>query len=86
MVIELKVSKGCDRVVGELLRYVGWIRDNLAEPNQQVCGIIVARKISNDLILATSVLSDIKLIEYELSVAIRQIDVQRRRRSDNGTT
>jgi hypothetical protein len=34
VVIELKVSKGYDRVVGQLMRYMAWIRKNLAEPNQ----------------------------------------------------
>lgn len=46
VVIELKVSRGYDRVIGKLFRYVGWIRQNLAEPGQQVRGVIVAREIS----------------------------------------
>lgn len=32
VVLELKVSRGYDRVVGQLLRYVNWVRQNLAEP------------------------------------------------------
>lgn len=45
VVIELKVSRGYDRVVGQLIRYVAWIKKNLAEANQQVRGVIVAREI-----------------------------------------
>jgi hypothetical protein len=44
VVIELKVSKGYDRVVGQLLRYMGWIEKHHAEPGQGVHGVIVAKE------------------------------------------
>ena len=78
VVIELKVSKGYDRVVGQLLRYVAWIADNLAEPAQKVRGIIVSREISIDLSLACSRVPDVELYEYELSVALRKVQRHRR--------
>lgn len=34
VVIELKVSKGYDRVVGQLLRYMSWIKQHHAERGQ----------------------------------------------------
>jgi endonuclease len=68
VVIELKVSRGYDRVVGQLLRYMGWISKYHAEPTQQVRGIIVAREITEDLLLACSPLTGVKLYEYKLSV------------------
>jgi len=73
VVIELKVSKGYDRVIGQLLRYVNWIELNQAEKAQKVRGIIVAKSISNDLILATRNLSDVALYEYDLEVSIKKI-------------
>lgn len=73
VVIELKVSKGYDRVVGQLLRYVSWIKKNHAEPEQAVRGIIIAKKISEDLQLACSELPSVSLYEYELSVAVRRV-------------
>lgn len=73
VVIELKVSKGYDRVVGQLLRYVNWIRLNLAENGEKVRGIIIAKKISNDLTLACSELSHVSLIEYELAVKLKTV-------------
>lgn len=75
VVIELKVSKGYDRVVGQLMRYMAWIRKNLAEPNQPVRGIIVAREISEDLLLACSLLQGVQLFEYEMSVALKPIAI-----------
>jgi endonuclease len=73
VVIELKVSKGSDRVIGQLLRYMAWIEQNQAEANQKVRGIIIAREISDDLRLATSKISDVELFEYDLSVTLRKV-------------
>lgn len=75
VVIELKVSKGYDRVVGQLLRYISWIRKNQAEPEQGVRGIIIAKQISEDLRLACSELPSITLYEYGLSVAVKQVTI-----------
>jgi hypothetical protein len=46
VVIELKVSRGYDRVVGQLLRYMAWIKKNLADPSQSVRGVIIARDVT----------------------------------------
>lgn len=76
VVIELKVSKGYDRVVGQLLRYMAWIGKNQVEPGQSVRGIIVARHISEDLLLACSGVSGVQLFEYELSVSLKEARLQ----------
>jgi endonuclease len=73
VVIELKVSKGYDRVVGQLLRYMAWIEQNQVEPDQQVRGIIIARTISEDLRLACTRVEGVSLFEYELAVTLRRI-------------
>ena len=73
VVIELKVSKGYDRVVGQLLRYVNWIKLHLAEGNEKVRGVIIARKIGEDLQLACSGISNVTLMEYELAVKLHAI-------------
>jgi endonuclease len=74
VVIELKVSRGYDRVVGQLMRYIAWIRKHQAEPEQKVRGIIVAREISEDLLLACSELPSVQLFEYELSLALKCVN------------
>jgi len=76
VVIELKVSRGYDRVVGQLLRYMGWVAENMAEPGQRVRGFIVAREISRDLRLACRDLTNVELFEYELSVSVRRVSGQ----------
>jgi hypothetical protein len=75
VVIELKVSRGYDRVVGQLLRYMAWIAKNQAEPLQKVRGIIIAREITSDLLLACSSLSQVHLYEYQLSVTLQNVSI-----------
>jgi hypothetical protein len=73
VVIELKVARGYDRVIGQLLRYVNWIKQHHADPGQSVRGIIVAKVISSDLQLACAELPGISLFEYSLSVSVQQV-------------
>jgi hypothetical protein len=73
VVVELKVSKGYDRVVGQVLRYMGWIKEFLAEDKQKVRGIIIAREISQDVILAASLVPSLELFEYQLSVSLHRV-------------
>jgi hypothetical protein len=73
VVIELKVSRGYDRVVGQILRYMAWIRKNHAEQNQKVRGVIIAREITEDLLLACSETQNVDLFEYNLSVSLKKI-------------
>lgn len=75
MVIETKVSRAYDRVVGQILRYMGWIKQNLAG-EASVRGIVVASEISEDLILATSSIENIRLVEYEISLSLRSVSGQ----------
>lgn len=73
VVVELKVSSGYDRVVGQILRYMAWIEKHQAEPGQQVRGVIIARQITEDLRLAASKIPDVGLFEYDLSVSLRKV-------------
>jgi len=75
VVIELKVSKGHDRVIGQILRYLGWIKANLADEEQKVRGIIIAKDISEDLRLACSMTNDISLREYSISFSLDEIQI-----------
>jgi endonuclease len=73
VVIELKVSRGYERSVGQLLRYKAWVRQNLAD-GQKVRGIVIAKEIGEDLKLAASETADIDLFEYDLKIDLRKIN------------
>ena len=42
LVVELKKGRASDAVVGQLLRYMGYVKDELLEEDQMVKGIIIA--------------------------------------------
>jgi hypothetical protein len=72
VVIELKVSRGYDRVIGQLLRYMSWVERNM-ETSKPVRGIIVAKEITDDLRLAASRIAGVRLIEYEIEFKLRPV-------------
>ncbi len=72
VIIELKVSKGHEKVIGQILRYKGWVRKNLAS-DKIIRGIIVAKTITEDLKLAASETKDIEMFEYDLKIDLRKI-------------
>lgn len=72
VVIELKVSRGHERTIGQLARYMGWIKKNLAG-EKKTRGMIVASKVTEDLKLAASVISNVALVEYQMSLSFKEI-------------
>jgi hypothetical protein len=72
VVIELKVSRGYDRVIGQLLRYMAWVKRNLAE-EKRVRGFTVASELTDDLTLAASLVPDVSLFQYELALKLTSV-------------
>lgn len=72
VVIELKVSRGYDRVIGQIMRYMAWVKQNMAD-GKPVRGIIVASAITEDLKLAASLIGGVRLVEYELSFKLKSV-------------
>lgn len=65
VVIELKLSRGADHALGQLLRYMGWIKANMS-PHKPVKGVIVAGNIDDKLRYAASVIPEVALFRYDL--------------------
>ncbi|WP_373496262.1 endonuclease NucS domain-containing protein [Aquiflexum sp.] len=72
-VFETKLSKGMDRALGQLLRYMGWVKINLAK-DKNVYGIIVANKMDEKIKYAVEVTPNISLCEYEMKFDINFLD------------
>lgn len=70
VVVELKVERGPDKTLGQLARYMGWVRRHLAN-GRKVSGVIVARRIDERLRYAALVIPDIALLEYELDFRLK---------------
>jgi len=68
VVVELKVGRGRNKTIGQLLYYMGWVDKNL--PNPPCRGMIVAKEISDDIILAVQRVPGVSLYRYSLSVSL----------------
>lgn len=73
VVIELKVSRGRNPTIGQLLYYMSWIDENLSNQGKKSRGIIIAKEISDDLRMACERLPDVSLYEYTLSVQLQKV-------------
>ncbi len=71
LVIELKGGQTADATVGQVLRYMGWIRHNLAKSDERVRGLIIAREADQGLQYALSAVSDIDLRLYEVTFSLQ---------------
>lgn len=74
VVFELKLSRGNDATLGQILRYMGWIKKNLAK-NKKVSGVIVAKNIDEKLNYAVTQVENISLFEYVINFNINPIKI-----------
>lgn len=65
VVIELKVGKGKDSAIGQILGYIGALSEEYN--NNKIRGIIVASDFENRLYYATKSLQNLKLVKYSLN-------------------
>lgn len=75
IVFELKRAKAPDSAVGQILRYMGWIKNNMAS-GKKVTGVIVSKKSDDKIKYAVSMVPEINLFEYELSFKINEISLE----------
>lgn len=66
VVIELKKGRESDKVVGQLLRYMGWIKKNLAKNGQKVRGVIICKENDEKMDYAISMIEGITIKHYSI--------------------
>lgn len=71
VVIELKVSRGYEKVIGQCLYYKNRVKKLLNAENVRI--VIIAREITQNLKTATEDLADVELFEYILSVKLNPV-------------
>lgn len=70
VVFELKRGRTSDHVIGQLSRYMGWVKENIGK-EKNVYGVIVAKTIGSNLHYAKTVIPNIHLLEYEVSFNLK---------------
>lgn len=74
VVIELKRATPSDAVVGQALRYMGWVKDQLASPDQRVEGIILAGEADQRLLYAASMVPALRVVQYRIDFRLESAD------------
>ncbi|MFZ1932342.1 MAG: endonuclease NucS domain-containing protein, partial [Thermoguttaceae bacterium] len=72
LVIELKLGRGRNKTVGQLLYYMGWVDEHLGSAPCR--GMIIAKEISDDLRVAARRVPGVSLCRYTMSVAVHHLD------------
>lgn len=70
VVIELKKGRPSDQVVGQVLRYMGWVKQNLCIDRQGVKGLIICRDPDSKLSYALTMLKDVEVRYYRVSFTL----------------
>jgi restriction system protein len=66
LVIELKKGRASDIVVGQIMRYMGFVKDVMAEKGQGVKGLIIALEDDKGIRRALSAASNIEFYRYKV--------------------
>jgi len=73
LVVELKKGRASDEVVGQITRYMGYVKTELAEEGQRVHGVIVALEDDQKLRHSLVIVPGIDFYKYEVSFKLTKI-------------
>jgi len=74
LVIELKRDQSSDATVGQVLRYMGWVEERLAEPGETVEGLIISHSSDERIRYALKHTSNVGVKLYEVDFELRDPD------------
>lgn len=72
LVVELKKGRVSDVVVGQVQRYMGYVKEELAEKNQEVKGVIIAFEDDVKIHRALSVANNIDFYTYKIHFELKK--------------
>lgn len=73
VVIELKKGRPSDQVIGQILRYMGWVKKNLCTTGQGVKGLVICREPDPKLSFALEMTTNIDVRYYTVSFKLREL-------------
>lgn len=72
LIVELKKGRISDMVVGQVLRYMGYVKDELAEDDQKVRGVIIAFEDDMKIRRAISIAQNIDFYTYKVNFKLEK--------------
>jgi restriction system protein len=73
LVVELKKGRASDVVVGQTLRYMGYVQEELAEEGQEVSGVIIALEDDQRIRRALMAVPSIAFYRYQISFKLVKV-------------
>jgi hypothetical protein len=72
VIFELKRARSPDHAIGQLARYMGWVKQTIGK-DKRVRGVIVAKTIGENLRYAINAMPDVSLFAYEVSFELKAV-------------
>ena len=72
LVVELKKGRASDNVVGQVQRYMGFVKEELCSKGQNVRGVIIALEDDTRIRRALSVTTNIDFYRYEVNFKLKK--------------
>jgi RecB family endonuclease NucS len=66
VVLELKRAQGSDQVVGQIARYIGWLKHTY--PGEKVRGIVIVGSKDQALVWAAKAVPDLEVKEFKILI------------------
>lgn len=73
LVIELKRNQSSDQTVGQVLRYMGWVSEKLADSNATVEGLVISHRSDRSIQYALKYVPNVKHLLYEIQFTLKPI-------------
>lgn len=71
VVVELKRGRDSDKVLGQLLRYMGWVKIHKAQGKEKVIGIIITSETDERLKYAMAMSQGVSMYTYKVNFELR---------------
>ncbi|MGB7760414.1 MAG: endonuclease NucS domain-containing protein [Bryobacteraceae bacterium] len=72
IVMELKKGRPSDQVIGQILRYMGWVKKNLCKEDQGVKGLVICHDPDPKLSYALEMTDSIDVRYYKVSFSLNE--------------
>ncbi|MGD8719879.1 MAG: endonuclease NucS [Candidatus Zixiibacteriota bacterium] len=66
LVVELKRGQSSDATVGQVLRYIGWVKGKMASAGEEVRGLVIAHEADDKIKYALNAVDGVYLMLYEV--------------------
>ncbi|MDD3265909.1 MAG: endonuclease NucS [Burkholderiales bacterium] len=75
LVVELKKGRASDSVIGQIMRYMGYIKQEIAEGSQSVSGVIIALEDDKRIRRALASTNNIDFYRYKINFTLDKVNL-----------